>query len=263
MRTLLSLVVLWVALGQVRTASAQDENARAAARALAQEGAVLFEKDDFQAALDKFKQAHERFPSPKLFLNIAQALRGLLRDVEALDAFQRFLDKAKDAAPEFREQATAQVAELSGKLAKIVVECKRPGAEVVLDGNNVGTVPLSKSIVVVPGRHTLALSWEGETQSFEVVAEAGQEVAHSVDFVDRKPLPVPAVASLQPETKILPLVEIQQAAPNPPKARSHAWYWIAGGAVVAATVTALILIYGSGDRYPSPTLGTRAVGGSP
>jgi hypothetical protein len=187
----------------------------------------------------------------------------LSRDVEALEAFQRFLDEAKDAGPEFREQATAQVAELSRKLARIVLECNRPGAEVTVDGKKAGSVPLSKPIVVVPGAHRLTVTWEGETQSSDIVAEAGQEVVRTVSFEERKPPPIPAVAIPQPEPKILPPVQTQQAPSEPARARSHTWYWIAGGAIVAATATTLILIYGRSDQYPTPTLGTRAIGGSP
>jgi hypothetical protein len=54
-------------------ASAQDDDAHAAAHALAQEGAELFDKGDFQAALDRFKLAYDKFPTPKLFLNIGQS----------------------------------------------------------------------------------------------------------------------------------------------------------------------------------------------
>src|SRR5512141_1991813 len=122
MRLPISLFVPLFVLCRVGAASAEDEGARAAARVLAQEGAQLFEKNDLPGALDKFKQAYDKFPSPKLFLNIGQALRGLGRNVEALAAFERFLAEAKDAGPEFIELASTQVAELGALLARVVVE---------------------------------------------------------------------------------------------------------------------------------------------
>ncbi len=259
MRTLpTSLALLWfLGLGLVAAAApawAQEPDARAAARALAQEGARLFEQGDLQAALDRFKRAYDKFPSPKLFLNIGQAQRGLGRNLEALDAFERFLAEAKDANPEFQEQAKAQVLELRGKLGRIHILCNRPGAAVTLDGEARGTIPLGRSLLVEPGPHRLMLSWEGLTKSADLTVAAGQELAPVVDFQSPPPLPPPAV--IAPEPVVVPL------APPPPApvARTHTWYWIAGGAVVVAVATTLIVIYARSDRYPTADLGTRTIG---
>jgi hypothetical protein len=207
-----------------------------------------------------FQQAYERFPSPKLFLNIGQALRGLSRNLQALEAFERFLAEAKDASPEFVEQATAQVTELKAKLARVAIDCNRPGAVVTLDGEKRGTVPLGKSVVVEPGAHQLTVTWEREVKSVDFAAQAGQEVLQTVRFEDKQLPPEPVVVPPAPEPQILPPVRAKEPVTEPPVARTRTWLWIAGGAVVAAAATTLIILYARSDEYPNANLGKRPIG---
>jgi hypothetical protein len=228
---------------------------------LAQEGAQLYEKGDFQGALDKFKQAHQQFPSPKLFFNLAQAFRGLSRNPEALEAYERFLAEAKDASPEYREQAVAQVAELGAKLARVAVACNQPGAVVTIDRSERGTIPLQKPVAVEPGAHQLALAWRGESKSVEFTAVAGQVLSLVLTFEEKKLPPEPVVAAPKPEAQVLLPAETKQVPSATPSSHRHTWYWIAGGVVVTAAATALILVYTTRDHYPTADLGTRAIGG--
>jgi tetratricopeptide (TPR) repeat protein len=256
MRASVCLVVLSLLLGQVRAASAQNENPGAVARALAQEGIRLFEKDDFQGALAKFTQAYAKVPNAKLFLNIGLALRGLSRNVEAFTAFERFLTEAKDAGPEFIEQATTQMAELNDKLARVAVESNRVGAVVAIDGERRGDTPLPKLLAVEPGPHRLTLTWQGETKSADFVALAGEELSQRLDFEGRQPLFAPAVAVPRGG---LPY-EAQQPVAETGVAHNYLWYWIAGGAVVAAVATTLIIVLARSDSYPTADLGSRIIG---
>jgi tetratricopeptide (TPR) repeat protein len=263
MRACIAFVAFLLVLTTAGAASAQDEKARAEARTLAQEGAALFEKDDFGAALERFQQAYAKFPSPKLFLNIGQALRRLGRNVEALAAFERFLAEAKDANPDFVEQANAQVAELKGKLARIAVESNRIGAEVTLDEQKQGATPLGKAIVVEPGAHRVTVTWEGESKTVEVPTVAGQAVLQTVNFDEQRappplPLPTPLPVAAAPPEPLPPAAPEPLAAAAPP--RKHTWYWVAGGAVVAAVATTLIILYARSDEYPNADLGRRTIG---
>jgi tetratricopeptide (TPR) repeat protein len=266
MRYLVSLAVfigvlmLSGALGSASPASAQSQDARSAAHALAQEGAQLYGKGDFQGALDRFKQAYQQFPSPKLFFNLGQAFRGLSRNPEALEAFERFLAEAKDASPNYRKQATAQVAELGAKLTRVAVACNRPGAVVTIDRNKQGTIPLEKPVAVEPGAHQLTLAWEGETKSVEFTAVAGQFLSLVLTFEEKKLPPEAVVAAPKPEAQVLLPAETKQVPSATPSSHRHTWYWIAGGVVVAAAAAALILVYGTRDHYPTADLGTQAIG---
>ena len=110
LRPAILLIVLLVSgtMATLPFAVAQSQDARWAARALTQKGAQYYEKGDFPAALEKFRQAYGQYPNPKLWFNIGQALRALSQNTDALAAFQRFLAEAKDASPEYQAQATAQ-----------------------------------------------------------------------------------------------------------------------------------------------------------
>ena len=259
------VLILSLRVGAVRAETEQGEEAHAAARTLAQEGALLFEMADFQGSLDKFKQAYDRFPSPKLFLNVGQALRGLSRNVEALEAFERFLAEATDAGPEYQAQAIAQVVELKGKLARLAIACNRPGAVVTIDGDKRCAIPLEKPLAVEPGAHQVTVDWEGETISVGFTAVAGQESSQILNFEEKKLSPEPLVVAptmQAPEPQILPSiqsVQAQQPILETRAARSN-WYWIAGGAVVAGTATAVILLYTRKDNYPAADLGSRTIG---
>jgi hypothetical protein len=218
-------------LANLQPALAQSQDGRSAARTLAQEGAQLYEGGDFQAALQKFKQAYEQYPSPKLFFNIGQALRGLSRNVEALDAFERFLAEAKDASLDYKEQATTHLAELIGKLARVAVDCNRPGAAVTIDGDQLGTIPLAKPVIVEPGGHQLTLVSEGETKSSHFEAAAGQSMTLALSFEGAKPPHEAVGMSSTPKPQELAQTQTDQARLT----RGHAWYWIAAGAVGLAS----------------------------
>lgn len=252
--TVLSCILFWVP-----SAHPQDDNARIAARALAQEGAGLFGKDDFQGALDKFEQAYAQFPSPKLFFNIGQALRGLSRNVEALEAFERFLAEAKEVSPEFQQQAAAQVSNLRRNLARVTIDCNRPGAVVSVDGKKRGETPLAGPLMVEPGSHTLTLTSEGGQTSGDFTAVAGQELSRVITFeVAQAP-----VETIPPPPPVLPQLllppPLATATDERPKANRRMWYWIAGGTLVAATATTLMVLFGRGDEYPNASLGTRTL----
>jgi tetratricopeptide (TPR) repeat protein len=94
-------------------ARAEDEAAKKASLTLLKQGNERLDKEKFQQALEKFEQAYEHFPSPRILFSEGQALRGLNRNADALRAFQRFLDEAKDAGEEHRKEAQANVSELS------------------------------------------------------------------------------------------------------------------------------------------------------
>jgi tetratricopeptide (TPR) repeat protein len=240
-------------------ARAQDEAAKAAARSLAQEGAGLFETGNFQGALDKFEQAYAQFPSPKLFFNMGLALRGLSRNVEALEAFERFLAEATDASGEHREQANTQAADLKSKLARITVDCNRPGAVVSIDGLKRGTIPLGRPLMVEPGSHRLTLTSDAGFTSSDFTAEAGQELSRIVTFELAKAPAESVVDVPKPQPEVL----LPTQAPTPPPERDkisrRTWYWIAGGAVLAATAATLIVLFTRSDEYPGASLGTRTI----
>ena len=134
-------------------------------------------------ALDKFTAAYKIFPSPKLWFNIGQANRDLGRPVEAVEAFDRFLRDAGDAPPETLAEARRSAAELKTKLGQIQVTCATDGAEITVDGKQVGSTPLGEMIWTTPGRHQVAAQHAGFSPAIEdVVVVAGKVVAVNLEL---------------------------------------------------------------------------------
>jgi tetratricopeptide (TPR) repeat protein len=94
-------------------AQAKDDTAKAASRALLKQGNERLDKEKFDQALEKFEQAYARFPSPKIFFSMGQALRGLRRNADALRAFQHFVDEVGEISEEVRKEAQTNITELS------------------------------------------------------------------------------------------------------------------------------------------------------
>jgi PEGA domain-containing protein/tetratricopeptide repeat protein len=185
------------------------------ARALWYRGVEAFRAGDYEAARVAFEQCYKLMPKTDVLRNLsiselesghyvsgARHLTQLLKSPEALN------EKARKEAEKRLAQAEAQV----GRLA-IVVDVT--GADVVVDGVNVGKSPLDASVYVEPGQHVLLVSKQGyPTEQRQLFALAGVAipVEVSLDALRRKqeqaalttsatPLPV---APAQPPSSALP-----------------------------------------------------------
>jgi hypothetical protein len=231
-------------------APAADAPAKARAQALLSEGTTAYGRGDYAAALEKFNEAYKIFPSPKLWFNIGQANRDLGRPVEAVAAFDRFLRDAGDAPPETLAEARRSAAELKTKLGQISIACAIDGAEITIDGKQVGSVPLGEMPWTTPGRHQIAVQHEGFSPAIEeAVVEIGQV---SAVVIELRPIDLRAT---NPE-----------AAPGgpgdePPPVYRRTWFWVVAAAVIAAGATAAIIFAtgggGGSSGVPETTLGAQ------
>jgi hypothetical protein len=179
------MCVVGLFLASLATAKAADDADKTASRALIRQGNALLDKGDFEQALDKFQEAYQRYPSPKIYFNQAQALHDLKRNADAVQAYRRFLGEAKEAALELRAEAQKQIANLVQKIGYIEIRSNRPGALVRIDGKEQGTMPMADPICVEPGNYKLTLEWHGAQKSSSVVAVAGSSTAIEVNFDPR------------------------------------------------------------------------------
>ena len=133
------------------------------ARVLLKEGHRLLDAGSYEAALDVYRTAYTRFPSPKILMNIGITLRHLSRNLEAADAFERCLaDTATDAA--LRSQVTATLANVEQELARLTVQVDPADARVLVDGASV-TLGDRASLRVAPGSHTVTAARAGYASS--------------------------------------------------------------------------------------------------
>jgi hypothetical protein len=236
-----------------QTAPSGDSQSKARAQALLSEGTAAYGHGDYATALDKFTAAYKIFPSPKLWFNIGQANRDLGRPVDAVAAFDRFLREAGDAPAETLAEARRSAAELKTKLGQIKVTCATDGAEVTVDGKQVGSTPLGEMVWTTPGRHQVAVQREGFSPAIEDVAVVvGQATA--VNF-ELRPIDLRA-ANASADGAL-----VGGAAPAETKpVYRRVWFWIAVGAVVAGgVVTGVVLANqsSSGSGMGLTTLGVQ------
>ncbi len=120
---------------------------RDAARALAEQAFEKLQAKKYDAAIDLFTRAEERFHAPTHLLYIAQAQRKKGRLLDAAETYRKVLAEAlpRDAPQPFRDaqdQARADLASLVARTPKVRVEVT-------------GTDP-SKAVIEVGGRVVLA-----------------------------------------------------------------------------------------------------------
>ncbi len=93
------LFVIVASLVSVSHAKAQSTDADdALARERYQAAVVAFDAGSYEAALDLFRGAYELSPRPQLLYNIGTTADRLRRNVEAVEAFEAYLEQAPDAS---------------------------------------------------------------------------------------------------------------------------------------------------------------------
>jgi hypothetical protein len=252
----LAALLVCVAVGPARAQQAPastESPAKARAQGLLSEGTAAYGRGDYAAALEKFTAAYTVFPSPKLWFNIGQANRDLGRPVEAVAAFDRFLRDAGDAPPETLAEARRSAAELKTKLGQLQVTCATDGAEITVDGKQIGSAPLGEMVWTTPGRHQVAVQREGFSPAIQDVVVTTGKVA-TVDF-ELRPIDLRAA---NPDEPGAGNVAVAPAAPpeDDPVYR-HTWFWIAVGIAVAVGVgVGVVLATRSSGEAPT-TLGAQ------
>jgi tetratricopeptide (TPR) repeat protein len=90
-----------VALAVLMTSSAAEASSRSRphhAQSWFEDGRAAYAKRDYEAALRYFERGFAQRRMPAMLVNIAQCLRALGRDADAIDAFRRFLDSRAGSA---------------------------------------------------------------------------------------------------------------------------------------------------------------------
>lgn len=143
--------------GAPRIATADD----AAARVHFRHGVDLYDKKQYQPALDSFQKAYAEKPSPGIKQNIALCLKGLGRPVEAATAFDEALDEGRDTLrPEVRAAMEQELGELSKIIATVKLRVisstdQQPIEDVVVsvDSRPLSAAALHRPIRLDPGIH--------------------------------------------------------------------------------------------------------------
>ncbi len=156
-------LVMMSLLGQGARETSPSGEAKAKAQVLLRRGTQHYRHAEIADALADFRTAYGIFPSPKLLFNIGQCSRDLGRPVEAIAAFEQFLAEVPDESGGMVAEARRSVEELSMEVGKLLIECPVSGAQIELDGKNIGAAPIKSLVRVTPGYHQLTAVREGSS----------------------------------------------------------------------------------------------------
>jgi len=252
-------LVLLALVAQVNSPMASPED-KAKAQSLLREGARLYEKGALLPALEKFNEAYTAFPSPKLLFNIGQTSRDLGRFVDAMVAFERFLDEDPEAPGDMIDEAKKSMAELQSKLGKLRIQCSKAGAEVSVDGKPVGVSPITQPIWASQGNHQVTARHPDTIPAVEDV-EVNPGWVHTVVMTLQPVVEAPPVVVVpKPEEKSPQAAAAEVERRKKPKVKKavkegpsggRLWTWVAAGSAVAFGGAALGLGLATQSKFDS------------
>jgi hypothetical protein len=219
-------------------ASAQTDEARAAARVAATQGLHALQEGRYKDALDLCTRAEALMHAPTHLLLIARAQTKLGHLVEAQEAYIKIIREhlAPNAPRAFVEaQATAsdEQAALAPRVPTLKVDVEGPRAndvQITLDGTPLPSALIGMASPVNPGSHTLAVASgpaTAEPVTVTVAEGAKQNVTLTLKPTEVAETPAPPTAAPSPE-----------AAPEPPPP-SHSGLAVAGWVGVGVGVVGL------------------------
>ncbi len=238
--TALSLAGLLLVSG---TAHAEPTEAdRASARSLASEGYDALERKDYATAVDRFRHADALIHAPTIGVDLARALIGLGRYVEAYERYQLIIrEGAPKGSPaswkQAVEDAQKEVADLEPRLGWVVIHVMGPlDPQVTIDGDDVPEGALGARHAADPGKRTVRATADGFEPSQKTITlkEGQQQVVTLV--LERSASPHPAT----------PVTTDRPAKPAKPAhvSRTPAWvaFGVGGAGVVFGSVTGILFL---------------------
>lgn len=226
------------------------------ARAAYARGQEAFERADYRAALEAFKQAYSDVSNPIVLLSIAESAVQLDHVETALAAYDAYL-KARPDAPDREEVAQKRAALAAARApARLTLTSEPAGADVVVDGQLTGRVtPLT--LELRPGQHRVSLVLIGyETSRLAVALRAGAHEQRATTLQpSATPPPVVPVAKPQPpavEPSSQPAAAAAVAS-EPPRAAIITTAGLGAAGIIAGTVLGIFTLKERSDYNANPT----------
>jgi hypothetical protein len=129
-----------------------DPKARPLAQALMSEGVKQLKAQAYDQALANFLEAYNKFPSPKILLNIASTLRDMGRAADAANTYQRYLEDPATGSDRIAEVKELLI-KLDEQLTILTVRVTPKGTDVSIDGGPFVAVGSTLLTRVRPGLH--------------------------------------------------------------------------------------------------------------
>ncbi len=188
-----ALLVSSMLLAAPAGAQPVDDQLRATARALADEGMAFYEKKQYADALDRFDRAAAIIQAPTITLHAARSLDKLGRLIEAAERYRACAnapldDKAPDAFRAAQEAARSELDALKPRIPSIEIAVQGPGAAeaaVTLDGKPVPKALIGVKSLVNPGDHKIGATTETHADLQEITVVEKQAARVVLELVPK------------------------------------------------------------------------------
>ncbi len=218
-----------------------DPQARAAARALVEDGDKLWTKGDYAGALDRFSRAHGLVNVPTIALRQAECLEKLGRIVEASEKYMTVSRlKLGPGAPDPFKRAVATALErvdgLRQRLASLELTIQGEdveGAKVLVDGREIPSALVGASFPVDPGDRVIEVVKGSRRVSETISIKEKESKTLTLTLPPGEDEPEPPV---QPPTQ--PPTQPPPAGPTaePTTSSQATWGWISLGVGTAGLI---------------------------
>lgn len=190
MMVALSIALAAVSIGGARAQppDAITDEQRERARPIVDQANAAFDQNDYQAALERYREAYTIAPVDALRFNVARCLERLARFREAAIEWEALTESAAlDDAQ--RATATEQLAFVRARLGTVVIEAQ-PGLErVTIDGEVECTIPCE--LALDPGTHVARASGARDAErSFELARGERVVLRFESSTAIARPVPV-------------------------------------------------------------------------
>jgi tetratricopeptide (TPR) repeat protein len=221
------LIVLSLALGQGQARADSDD-----ADALINQGLKAMRKGDYQAALDAFRRAHQARPTTRSRTEIGLAEQALHRWVEAEVDLAGALAEEKDVWLEaHRSLLEKALADVHSHLGMLTVESGPRGAQVKINGEPRGLLPLAGPLFLLPGTVQVEMAAPGRRPFHsEVLIKLGETTSLAPIFEPLDPpLVIPAATIARTDNADRPRLA------EPKALRVIGWLALAAGSAAAGS----------------------------
>jgi len=213
-----AIAALVCAVGLLSSSGALADDAQQRAKVTFQEGLTHFEAGRYQAAVEKFREAHKISPSWKLHFNIGQCEAVLKNYGRALESFEAYLVEGGDDVPQDRQtEVRTEISRLRDLSGEVQVKAP-PGCQVYIDGNERGRTPIIGGILVGAGVREVKVVHEGSILLKQEVRIRGKKTVR-VEVSDEpgsKAAVVPVAKPEEPEPETEPNPEPEPEPVVPP-----------------------------------------------
>lgn len=144
------------------------------ARDLWYRGVDAFRNGDYEAARKAFAECYELMPKSDVLRNLSISEIHSGHYVSAARHLRQLLAAPGELPENVRQEATARLAQAEAQIGQLGIDVDVPGADIQIDGVNIGRSPLEASWYVEPGQHDIVISKPGyPSERRQVFALAG------------------------------------------------------------------------------------------